>query len=137
APGRHGDRVIDRRAFLGGIAAAQTAAKLPRVGYVTSVNRNVNVDAFEQGMREQGYEISRNVLVEYRFAEGREDRVPAPVADLLRLGIDVMLASNPHAIRAIRQARTNVPTIGIDLEPRAGGGGWVDSACPPAVRASS
>lgn len=132
--------MIDRRALLGGIAAvaaatrgaaAQTAAKLPRVGYVTSVNRNVNVDAFEQGMREQGYEISRNVLVEYRFADGREDRVPALVADLLRLGIDVMLASNPHAIRAIRQARTNVPTIGIDLETDPVGAGWIKSLSRP------
>src|SRR4029453_15712727 len=110
---------------------AQTAAKLPRVGYVTSVNRNVNVDAFEQGMREQGYEISRNVLGEYRFADGREKRVPALVADLVRLGIAVMLASNPHAIRAIRQARTNVPTIGIDLETDPVGAGWIKSLSRP------
>ena len=131
--------MIDRRALLGGIAAlaatrtvsAQTTGQAPRVGYVTSAGRNVNVEAFDQGLRDLGYEIGRNVVVEYRFAEGREDRVPAFVAELLRLKIDVLLASNPHAIRASRQARTTVPTVGIDLETDPVAAGWVKSLARP------
>jgi ABC-type uncharacterized transport system substrate-binding protein len=132
--------VIDRRAFLGGVAAlaaaahvvsAQTSSRPPRVGYASSATRNVNVDAFEQGLRELGYEIGRSVVVEYRFADGHEDRVPALVAELLRLDIGVMLASNPHTIRAARRASTTIPTVGIDLETDPIEAGWIKSLARP------
>lgn len=134
--------MIDRRAFLGSVAAlhaawrvasasAQTARKTPRVGYVTSTARTVNVEAFDQGLRDLGYEIGRNVLVEYRFADGHPDRVPALVADLVRLKVDVLFAANPHAIRAARQARTTVPTVGVDLETDPLEAGWIKSLARP------
>src|SRR4030095_15644915 len=139
APGRHGDRVIDRRAFLGGMAAmaaargaaAQTTGRTPRVGYVTSTVRSLNVDAFDQGLRDLGYEIGRNVVVEYRFGEGHPDRVAALVADVVRLKVDVLFAANPHAIRAARQASTTLPIVGIDLETDPIEAGWIKSLAAP------
>jgi len=131
---------MDRRVFLGGIAGlvaaaravwAQPAGKMPRVGYVTSVARSVNVDAFEQGLRELGYAIGQNVVVEYRFAEGRTDRVPALVDEVLRLRIDVLLAASPHVIRAARHASRTVPIVGVDLETDPVDAGWVKSLARP------
>jgi putative ABC transport system substrate-binding protein len=95
------------------------------------VVRTVNADAFDQGMRELGYEIGRNVLVEYRFADGHEDRVPALVTEVLRLKPDVMLAANPHVIRATRNASRSIPTVGIDLETDPIDAGWVKSLARP------
>ena len=75
--------VISRRRFLTGFGVALSplgstanaqehkGGKAPRVGYVTSGTRSVNVEAFEQGLRELGYVIGQSVMVEYRFAEGR------------------------------------------------------------------
>jgi ABC-type uncharacterized transport system substrate-binding protein len=132
--------VMDRRVFLGGIvdlataaraAWAQPAAKIPRVGYVSSAPRTVNVDAFEQGLRDLGYAIGQNVMVEYRFADGRADRVPALVDELLRLRIDVLFAANPHAIRAARHASRTVPIVGVDLETDPVDAGWAKSLARP------
>jgi hypothetical protein len=62
--------------LLASLAAhAQQAGKVPRVGYVTSGGRGVNTDGFEQGLREPGYTIGRDIMIEYRFGDGRRLRV--------------------------------------------------------------
>jgi putative tryptophan/tyrosine transport system substrate-binding protein len=135
--------VITRRCLLAGFAAAlaplgsaakaqeSKAGKVPRVGYVTSEIRSANVDAFEQGLREKGYVIGQNLMVEYRFGEGRVDRIPALVDELLRLGVDVLLAASPYVIRAAKQATSTVPIVGIDLETDPMEVGWVKSFARP------
>lgn len=132
--------MIARRELLAGIgalaaaprvAAAQSASATPRVGYASIASRNVNADAFDQGMRALGYDIGRNVVIEYRFADGRPDRVPTLVAELLRLKIDVLVASNPHSIRASRQASTTLPIVGVDLETDPIEAGWIKSLARP------
>jgi putative tryptophan/tyrosine transport system substrate-binding protein len=132
---------MNRRGFLaavtGGLLAAPLAAvaqqsgKIPRVGYVTSGTRSDNVDAFEQGLRELGYRIGQDIVIEYRFGAGRVDRVPAFVDELLRLRVDVLFASSPYAIRAARQATSTVPIVGLDLETDPVGVGWVKSLARP------
>jgi putative tryptophan/tyrosine transport system substrate-binding protein len=112
-------------------ARAQPAGKIPRVGYATSGIRSAIVDAFERGLRESGYVIGQNVVVEYRFAEGHVDRVPALVHELLQQGVDVLLAANPYVLRAARQATTSVPVVGIDLETDPLAAGWVKSLARP------
>jgi putative ABC transport system substrate-binding protein len=135
--------VIPRRCLLAGFAAAlaplgsaakaqeSKAGKVPRVGDVTSEIRSANVDAFEQGLREKGYVIGQNLMVEYRFGEGRVDRIPALVDELLRLGVDVLLAASPYVIRAAKQATSTVPIVGIDLETDPMEVGWVKSFARP------
>jgi putative tryptophan/tyrosine transport system substrate-binding protein len=118
---------------LGSTVNAQdsTARKVPRVGYVTSEIRSPNVDAFEQGLRELGYVIGQSLTVDYRFGEGHVDRIPALVAELLRLGVDVLFAASPYVIRAARQATSTVPIVGIDLETDPMEVGWVKSFARP------
>ena len=86
---------MNRRAFVSGLgavlaapfAAAQQTAKLPRVGYATLNTRTVTVEAFEQGLRQLGYVLGQNIVVDYRFAEGHLERVPVLVNELLATGI--------------------------------------------------
>jgi putative tryptophan/tyrosine transport system substrate-binding protein len=136
-----GNRVIQRRTFIAIIsgsllasplaADAQPAGKVPRVGYVTSSGRSVNVDVFDQGLRDLGYTIGQDVIVEYRFAEGRIDRLPALVDELLRLKVDVLFAPSPQAIRAASQATGTVPIVGVDLETDPVEAGWVKNLARP------
>lgn len=67
-------------------AEAQQVKKVPRIGYVTGSgdanNPGRSVEAFRQGMRELGYIEGKNILVEYRYAEGKQDRIPGLVAEL-------------------------------------------------------
>jgi putative ABC transport system substrate-binding protein len=86
--------VVDRRAFLGSLAGgllaaplaayAQQAAKVPRIGFVSAtlaVNPHL-AEAFRQGLRDLGYVDGKDVVVEYRSAEGKLDRFPALAAEL-------------------------------------------------------
>jgi putative ABC transport system substrate-binding protein len=132
---------VDRRRFLltslaGALAApisaeAQPASRVPHVGYVTSAARSINVDAFDQGLRELGYTIGQDIIVEYRFAEGRLDRLPALVDELLRLKVDVLYAPSPQALRAARHATRTVPIVGVDLETNPVEAGWVKNLAQP------
>ena len=130
---------MNRRAFVSGLgavlaapfAAAQQTAKLPRVGYATLNTRTVTVEAFEQGLRQLGYVLGQNIVVDYRFAEGHLERVPVLVNELLATGIDVLFAANPHILRAAIQATTTVSIVGIDLETDPVRAGWVKTLARP------
>jgi putative ABC transport system substrate-binding protein len=131
---------MNRREFLAGLGGvlaapvsgrAQQAGKLPRIGFGTLTTRTVTAEAFEQGLRELGYVLGQNILVDYRFAEGRIERVPALVSELLATGIDVLLAANPHVLRAAIQATTTVSIVGIDLETDPVRAGWVKTLARP------
>jgi ABC-type uncharacterized transport system substrate-binding protein len=112
--------VTSRRTFLvtfvGGILAAplaaeaQTAEKVYRIGMLGSSASDPLVEAFKQGLRELGYVEGRNIMVEYRSAEGRPDRLPDLAADLVRLKVDVIVASSQGAVAA-KQATTTIPIV--------------------------
>jgi putative ABC transport system substrate-binding protein len=112
--------VTSRRTFLvtfvGGILAAplaaeaQTAEKVYRIGMLGSSSSDPLVEAFKQGLRELGYVEGRNIMVEYRSAEGRPDRLPDLAADLVRLKVDVIVASSQGAVAA-KQATTTIPIV--------------------------
>ena len=67
--------------------------------------------AFRQGLRDLGYVEGENILVEYRYLEGKRDRIPSVVAELVRLKVDVLFASTPPAIRAAKEATTTIPIV--------------------------
>jgi len=112
--------VTSRRTFLvtfvGGILAAplaaeaQTAEKVYRIGMLGSSSSDPLVEAFKQGLRELGYVEGRNIMVEYRSAEGRPDLLPDLAADLVRLKVDVIVASSQGAVAA-KQATTTIPIV--------------------------
>jgi putative tryptophan/tyrosine transport system substrate-binding protein len=114
-----------------GTPEAQPGRRLRRVGYVTSERRSVNVEVFEQRLRELGYVLGDNVEIDYRFGEGHAERVPALVAEVLKHGVDVLLAANPHVIRAARAAGATIPIVAIDLESDPVAEGWVKSLARP------
>ena len=114
---------MNRRAFLKtttlGLVAtplaveAQQAAKTPRIGYlVTSLAVSPHPqEAFRQGLRDLGYVEGRNVVIEYRDAEGKPERFPAVAAELVALKVDVIVAGPTLAALAAKQATKTIPIV--------------------------
>ena len=93
--------------------AQSVAGKMPRVGLlgVTSAAGYARqVEALQQGFRDLGYVEGRNIVIEYRFADGRYDRLPALAAELIRLQPDVIVTSGP-GIRVLKEATTTIPIV--------------------------
>jgi putative ABC transport system substrate-binding protein len=94
--------------------AAQSPARTPRVGVLsggsaaTSAARN---EALRRGLRELGYVEARSIVLDYRYADGRAERLPALAAELVRLNVDVIVTSGDHPIRAARQATQTIPIV--------------------------
>jgi len=111
---------MDRRGFLGTLAggllaaplaaAAQQPQKIPRIGMLASSPTDPFVEAFRQGLRELGYVEGRNISIEYRWVEGRNERLPGFAADLVRLNVDVIVASSQAAVAA-KKATTEIPIV--------------------------
>ncbi len=113
-----------RRAFItlaGGAAAwplvaraQQPAGRVYRVGYLTVASREQQlhlIKAFEDGLRSLGYRVGENVVIEYRFADGELEPLPALAADLVRLGVDVIVTGvNPNTVAAMK-ATTTIPIV--------------------------
>ncbi len=100
--------------------AQQPAGRVYRVGYISLGSREQPLNfikAFEEGLRSLGYRVGENVVIEYRFANGEMERLPAFAADLVRLGVDIILTGfNPITVAALK-ATTTIPivmTIGLD-----------------------
>jgi putative tryptophan/tyrosine transport system substrate-binding protein len=78
------------------LAEAQQPAKVPRIGYLMGQSRStasIRVDPFRQGLRELGYVEGKNIVIEWRFAEEKVDRLSALAAELARLRVDIIVAS--------------------------------------------
>jgi putative ABC transport system substrate-binding protein len=84
---------------------AQQLARIPRIGilFVTSASSfSARVEAFRQRLRELGYVEGKNILIEYRYAEGKLERLPDLAAELVRLKVDVIVTGGPIAILAAK-----------------------------------
>ena len=92
---------------------AQLAARVPRIGWVsTSLVASPHLlEAFRQGLRDLGYVDGRDVVIEYRSAEGKLDRFPALVAELVRLKVDVIVAANTLAALSDSDMETFAPVV--------------------------
>ena len=95
-------------------AAAQLPTKVPRVGYLSDESRSLGFASFEpiaQGLRELGYLEGRNIVFEYRYAEGKTEVLPGLAAELVRLKVDVIVAVGTSATRAAKNATATIPTV--------------------------
>jgi putative ABC transport system substrate-binding protein len=106
------------------IAAAQPPAKVARVGFVSSTGDpkapGPLVEAFRAKLRDLGRVEGKNIRVEYRYAEGKLDRVPGFVEELVGLKVDALVVSSVPAIRAAKRATTTVPVVMvISVDPVA------------------
>jgi putative tryptophan/tyrosine transport system substrate-binding protein len=93
---------------------AQPQSKVARIGFLTNgtvTSTRGQLEAFVRGLQEQGYFVGRNVIIESSFAEGKLDRLPALVAELLARKIDVIYAPSGIAAQAARQSGTTVPIV--------------------------
>ena len=97
------------------IAEAQQPAKVPRIGYLSrtgdSKNPGPQVEGFRQGLRDLGYIEGKNILVEYRYIEGKSDSIPSLAAELVQLKVDVLVLGPLPAIRAAKQATKMIPIV--------------------------
>jgi putative ABC transport system substrate-binding protein len=95
-------------------AAAQPLEKLPRVGFLgprTGSNDAGSVDAFLQGLRDLGWVEGKTIVIEYRWAEGRPDRLPDLAAELVRLKVDLIFAGNTAVAVAAKSATGLIPIV--------------------------
>jgi putative tryptophan/tyrosine transport system substrate-binding protein len=115
---------MQRRKFitlLGGVAAvwplvarAQPRGKVYRIGFLGVTSRaeyGRQVDALRTGLRQLGYEEGNNIVFEYRWAEGRYDRLPELAAELVNLHVDVLVAHSTPGARAAKQATSTIPIV--------------------------
>ena len=112
-------------AMCGAVATAQQPAKIARIGYLTGatpVGQAARVEAFRQGLRELGYVEGKNIVVEYRYAEEKLDRLPALAAELVRLKVDVIVTGGSGNTRAVKEATNTIPVVmAQDSDPVANG----------------
>lgn len=97
-------------------AEAQQAGKAWRIGFVRgSAPPAAEIEAFRQGLRELGYVEGKNLDILFRWAEGRDERLPSLVAELIQLNVDLIVSSAPAATRAVKEATTTIPVVMVTV----------------------
>jgi ABC-type uncharacterized transport system substrate-binding protein len=114
-------------------AEAQQPKKLPQIGYLIAATPSAvahQIQGFREGLRDLGYVEGKNILVEYRYAEGKLDRLPGFVAELVQAHVDVFVSGNPEAVRAAKNATKTIPIVMIIIDDPVATG-FVDSLAHP------
>ena len=135
---------LSRRAALGvalailvvpALARAQPASKVARVGVLrtqASAAPDTGSEGFRQGLRELGYVDGRNIHLEFRWADGRPERIPALAAQLVQMNVDVLVSGGEQAIVALKRATSTIPIVmGASNDPV--GAGLVESLARPGM----
>jgi len=93
-------------------AEAQQHAKIPRIGFLFMGSKNQpHLESFRQKLRDLGYVEGKSIAIEYRYAEGKPDALPALAAELVRLNVDVILTTTLQASRVVLQATHTIPIV--------------------------
>jgi putative tryptophan/tyrosine transport system substrate-binding protein len=112
---------------------AQQPTKIPRIGYLSTVSPAVNatrIEALRQGLRELGYVEGKNILIEWRYAEGKVDRLPSLAAQLVHLKVDLIVTAASPPTRAAKELTSTIPIVmAFDDDPV--GSGFVASLARP------
>src|SRR5262245_36851557 len=126
--------VLKRREFitlLGGATAwplaarAQQMATVTRIGFLGPASASMTagwIDAFKAGLRDLGYLEGKNILFEFRWAEGQDDRLPRLVAELVRLDVDVLVTFGTPGTRAAKEATKTIPIVMVATGDAVGTG---------------
>ena len=113
--------------------AAQQPVKVSRIGFLGFPSPSANAarhEAFRQGLRELGYVEGKNIVIEWRFAEGKLDRGPALAAELVRLKVDVIVTGGAGSTRPANEATNTIPIV-MAQDPDPVGNGFVASLARP------
>jgi hypothetical protein len=120
---------------------AQQSEKVPRIGYLSSSTRRSSLadDAFRQGLRDLGYIEGKTIVIEYRYADGKSDRLPKLAAELVAMKVDVIVTSGapPQSWKLASLSLLEIIFPLKDFQARDGGGfcgRWSETTCshPPA-----
>ena len=106
--------IVVTLAGCGAMAEAQQAKKIPRIGFLSSRSPDAEksrLAAFQQGLRDLGYVEGKNILIEQRYAGGKFDRLPDLAAELVRLKVDVLVATGAPASHAAKNATSLIPIV--------------------------
>ena len=115
------------------IAEAQQPKKIPRIGYLAATSLSANavpIEAFRQGLRELGYVEGKNIVIEWRSAEGKLDRLPAFAAELVHLKVDVIVTAGQSSTRPANEATRTIPIV-MAQNPDPVGAGFIASLARP------
>jgi putative ABC transport system substrate-binding protein len=107
------------------LAEAQQPTKVPRIGYLTQASASAlaaRTESFRQGLRELGYIEGKNIVIEWRSAEGNPDRLNDLVVELVRLKLDAIVSPGPSVTRRLRDATSTIPIVmAQDTDPVGSG----------------
>src|SRR5262249_10329223 len=95
-------------------AEAQQAKKIPRIGVLVPTSPSfysARIKAFQQGLHEHGYIEGKNIMLEYRYAEGKQDRFPELATELVGLKVEVIVTASEAAVRAVKKASSTIPIV--------------------------
>jgi putative ABC transport system substrate-binding protein len=116
-----------------GMVEAQQPVKVPRIGFLGVASPSVipaRVEAFRQGLRDLGYVEGKNIVIEYRWAEGKFDRLRDLASELVRLKVDIIVTTGSTSTRAAKEATVTTPIVmAQDTDPV--GSGFVASLARP------
>ena len=103
------------------VETAQQLGKIPRIGVLTGGTMSAtpsgpNIEAFRQGLRDLGYIEGKNIIIEYRGAEGKLERMPELVAELIGLGVNVIVTSGMPAVIAAKKATSTIPIVAANAD---------------------
>ena len=111
--------------FFGVAAEAQQTAKVPRIGFLSSLSPSsitARTESFRQGLHELGYMEGKNIVIEWRYAEGNADRLKELAAELVRLKVDVIVTGGPAVNRPAKEATATIPIVlAFDNDPVGNG----------------
>ena len=116
-------------------AEAQQPKKVPRIGYLSAsdpASESARSEAIRLALRELGYIEGQNIAIEYRYAEGKRDRLPELAAELVRLKVDIIVvAGGDTAIRAAKNATKTIPIVMVGAGADPVEAGLVESLARP------
>jgi putative ABC transport system substrate-binding protein len=115
------------------LAQAQQAGKVPRVGILMSGSPSVakpRLEAFQEGLRELGYIEGKNIVLEYRYAEGKPETLPKRVDELVQLKVDVIVTETSNATQAAKNVTTTIPVVFATANDPVGDGHVASLARP-------
>jgi putative ABC transport system substrate-binding protein len=114
-------------------AEAQQATKVPRIGFQADAPASAltaRTEAFRQGLRELGYIEGKNIIIEWRSAEGKAERRGEIAAELVQLKVDVIVSAGPAVTRVLKEATSTIPIV-MAQDPDPVGNGFVASLARP------
>src|SRR5437870_7352170 len=100
--------------MCGAVVKAQQTKKVPRVGFLGAASASAlagRLDAFRQGLRDLGYIEGKTIAIEYRYADGKAERVPELAAELVALNPDVIVTYQTPSVLAVKKASATIPIV--------------------------